>query len=59
MGLIKPDIEIFRQVLIEQQLDPEKTLFIEDTRENADAATSLGIETLVIPRNGNFYDYFL
>ncbi|MGE4287199.1 MAG: HAD-IA family hydrolase [Salinivirgaceae bacterium] len=59
MGLIKPDAEIFRQVLIEQQLDPEKTLFIEDTRENADAAAALGIETLVIPRNGNFYEYFL
>lgn len=59
MGLLKPNTEIFRRVLIEQQLTPEKTLFIEDTRENADAATLLGIETLVIPRNGNFYDYFL
>ncbi len=59
MGLIKPHAEIFSRVLIEQQLDPKKTLFIEDTRENADAAASLGIDTLVIPRNGNFYDYFL
>jgi FMN phosphatase YigB (HAD superfamily) len=59
MGLIKPDAQIFRQVLIEQNLNPEKTLFIEDTRENADAAAKLGIQTLVIPRNGNFYDYFL
>lgn len=59
MGLIKPDKEIFRQVLIEQQLTPETTLFIEDTRENAEAARLLGIETLVIPRNGSFYDYFI
>lgn len=58
MGYIKPDLEIYRQVLIEQNLMPEKTLFIEDTKENADAAEKLGIETLVIPRNGSFYDYF-
>jgi epoxide hydrolase-like predicted phosphatase len=57
MGLVKPDAQIFRQVLIEQQLNPETTLFIEDTRENAESASKLGIQTLVIPRNGNFYDY--
>jgi len=59
MGLIKPDLEIYKRVLIEQKLNPEKTLFIEDTKENADAAKKVGIETLVIPRNGNFYDYFI
>jgi len=59
MGLLKPDLEIYKRVLIEQNLNPEKTLFIEDTKENADAAKKVGIETLVIPRNGNFYDYFI
>ena len=59
MGMIKPDLEIYKRVLIEQKLNPEKTLFIEDTRENAEAAKKVGIETLVIPRNGNFYDYFI
>lgn len=58
MGLLKPQRQIFATVLVEQNLMPEKTLFIEDTRENADAAKKLGIDTLVIPRNGNFYDYF-
>jgi HAD superfamily hydrolase (TIGR01509 family) len=59
MGLIKPNLEIFKQVLIEQNLNPEKTLFIEDTKENAEAASKVGIETLLIPRNGNFYNYFI
>jgi putative hydrolase of the HAD superfamily len=59
MGLLKPEAQIFRQVLIEQKLNPETTLFIEDTRENAEAASKLGIQTLIIPRNGNFYDYFV
>lgn len=58
MGLLKPDLDIYRQVLIEQQLNPEKTLFIEDTKDNADAAEKLGIQTLVIPRNGSFYKFF-
>ncbi len=59
MGLLKPDKEIYKQVLIQQNLDPERTLFIEDTKENAEAAKVLGIETLIIPRNGSFYEYFL
>ena len=59
MGLLKPDLEIYRKVLIEQNLNPERTLFIEDTKENALAANKLGIETLVIPRNGSFYEFFL
>ncbi len=59
MGLIKPDLEIYKKVLQEQKLIPERTLFIEDTQVNADAAQELGISTLVIPRNGSFYDYFL
>ena len=59
MGLVKPDLEIYRRILIEQDLNPEKTLFIEDTKENALAANKLGIQILVVPRNGNFYDYFI
>jgi glucose-1-phosphatase len=58
MRLIKPDTAIYRKVLVEQNLMPEKTLFIEDSRANADAAKTLGIETLVIPRNGSFYTFF-
>lgn len=58
MGLIKPDKLIFKQVIDEQNLTPEKTLFIEDTEINAEVAREFGIHTLVIPRNGTFYDYF-
>jgi glucose-1-phosphatase len=58
MHLLKPGLEIFKQVIEEQKLNPAKTLFIEDTEENVDAANQLGIQTLLIPRNGSFYDYF-
>lgn len=58
MQLMKPDLEIFKRVLEEESLDSDKTLFIEDTLENAQAMRQLGVETLVIPRNSNFYNYF-
>lgn len=58
MGYVKPDKAIYQQVIDEQELVPEKTLFIEDTEANAKAAEELKINTLVIPRNGTFYEYF-
>lgn len=58
MGLLKPDAEIYKRILQDKNLNPEKTLFIEDTKVNADKAEELGIKTLVIKRNGTFYDHF-
>ena len=57
MKMIKPDLKIFETVIKNEKLNPEKTLFIEDSKENADAARTTGINTLVIERNSNFYDY--
>ena len=58
MGLLKPSLEIFQKVIDEQHLNPAQTLFIEDTQRNADAARQVGLQTLLIPRNGNFYEFF-
>ncbi len=58
MGLLKPSLEIFQKVIEEQQINPARTLFIEDTQRNADAARKVGLQTLLIPRNGNFYEFF-
>lgn len=41
----KPDTEIYNFVLDQHQLKPEETLFIDDTKENTDAAEKLGIHT--------------
>ncbi|WP_103865868.1 HAD family phosphatase [Aquimarina sp. I32.4] len=41
----KPNTEIFEFVLNQNKLDPTETLFIDDTKENTDAAASLGIHT--------------
>lgn len=43
MHLRKPDAEIFQFVLNENNLKAEECLFIDDTKENTDAAALLGI----------------
>jgi HAD superfamily hydrolase (TIGR01509 family) len=45
MGKRKPDAPIFEQVLDENNLKTEETFFIDDTKENTDAAKKLGIKT--------------
>ena len=41
----KPDAGIYEFVLKENNLQPEECLFIDDTKENTDAAAMLGIHT--------------
>jgi putative hydrolase of the HAD superfamily len=43
MGLRKPQPDIYAQVLIENNLIAEETLFVDDKKENTDAAEKLGI----------------
>lgn len=44
IGLRKPKASIFEFVLGRHQLTPLETLFIDDTKENTDAAKKLGIQ---------------
>lgn len=43
MGMRKPDAEIFNYVLKKHDLQAKRTLFIDDKKENTDAALSLGL----------------
>ena len=45
MGKRKPDLAIFQQVLDENGLIAEETFFVDDTKENTDEASRLGIKT--------------
>jgi putative hydrolase of the HAD superfamily len=55
----KPDAEIYEFVLKEHDLKPEECLFIDDTRENTDAAENLGIHTWNIePTREDVIDLF-
>ncbi len=43
MGMRKPDPAIFKHILNKHDLHPKRTLFVDDKKENTDAAASLGI----------------
>lgn len=43
MGMRKPDESIYKFVLEKHQLNPKNTLFVDDKRENTDAAKNTGL----------------
>lgn len=45
MGVSKPDIRIFQQVIDETGINPAETLFFDDSAANCQAAEKLGIRT--------------
>lgn len=46
VGLRKPETDIFRRAMDILQCDPEGAVFIDDRKENAEAAASLGIHAV-------------
>lgn len=44
MGIRKPDIEVFKLLINKHELSPKRTLFVDDRKDNTDAAASLGME---------------
>lgn len=46
VNYIKPEAEIYEHLLTEYQLTPEKTVFIDDNRENLAGADEFGIKTI-------------
>lgn len=58
MGKRKPDADIFEQVLQENNLLPEDTLFLDDNRGNIDGAAALNIQTLHVTSPDIILSYF-
>lgn len=46
MGMRKPDVEIYRFVTDKHDLDPKRTLFIDDNSENVTGAIKAGLQGL-------------
>lgn len=44
MGMRKPDPEIFAHIIRKHDLSPKRTLFVDDKKENTDAAAALGLQ---------------
>lgn len=46
IGKVKPELDIYRYLLNEHQLNASDTVFIDDMAENLSAAATLGIQTI-------------
>jgi putative hydrolase of the HAD superfamily len=54
MGMRKPDKAIFEFVLNENQLDPEETVFIDDTIIHVNGAKQAGINAYLLTKGAEF-----
>ena len=54
----KPDPSAYEFVINENQLDPTKTLFIDDKMENLKPATDLGLQTFHMTDPDQFFELF-
>jgi FMN phosphatase YigB (HAD superfamily) len=51
MGLRKPNLNIFEQVIKENNLDPAETLFIDDSPQHLAGAKKAGLQTLLMDKH--------
>lgn len=57
IGLMKPDPNIYLQVLTEQNITAEETLFLDDNADNIKAAAALGIDTILVQKPVTILEY--
>ena len=43
MGMRKPDAEIYHALIRQHELSPKRTLFVDDKKDNTEAAKALGL----------------
>jgi HAD superfamily hydrolase (TIGR01509 family) len=55
----KPNVEIFEQVIRENNLNPDETLFIDDSPQHLETAKKLGLHTLLMTEHPKHLDTFL
>jgi len=59
MQKAKPEAAIYKQVIEENKLNPQHTLFVDDSQANIEGAKTLGIQTLHInPKQNSILDFF-
>jgi glucose-1-phosphatase len=59
MGQLKPDVEIYQEVLKQANLIASETLFLDDLVTNLEGAASVGIQTKqIVPREFTILDLF-
>ena len=58
VGKRKPNREIFEQLLSENNLNPNETLFIDDSPQHLETATNLGIQTYLMTYPDTIQNFF-
>ncbi len=58
VNMRKPDSEFFEMVIKENGLQPEETLFIDDSEQNLPPAAALGMKTLFLPKGMDVSSFF-
>lgn len=58
VGKRKPDAEIFKQVLDENNLNPAETLFIDDSPQHLETAKKLGMQTYLMTAPDTIQQFF-
>lgn len=56
--LRKPNLEIFKHVCAEQNLKPERTLFIDDSIQHIEGAKEFGLQTFFAQNSDSLYNFF-
>lgn len=59
IGLLKPDLDIYKYVTDTYSLVPERTLFIDDTPMNIEAALRMGWQGFLYNKQGKSEKFFL
>ncbi|MCO4754458.1 MAG: HAD-IA family hydrolase [Bacteriovoracaceae bacterium] len=54
----KPHVETFKHVLTQQNLDPKKTLFIDDSAQHVSACAKLGVKSILLEPANSFIASF-
>ena len=57
-GMIKPQPEIYELLITKYGLDPARSVFIDDTPVNIEAARAAGLKGVILPIGGCVLDYF-
>lgn len=51
LQLAKPDKKIYQYVIESENLNPNETIFFDDSKENLEEAKKIGIHTMLVPNN--------
>ncbi|MDR1341177.1 MAG: HAD family phosphatase [Prevotellaceae bacterium] len=56
LGCMKPDLDIFHKMIELSGINPEETLFIDDSEANINAGSSLGFKTFCFKKENRFQE---